>query len=103
MFWRLLALVITASMWTGRRRSSTPTWYGGYITTDSVTDKTPAGDGSVSAASLAVVKDDDEGSGCDECGCEILPVRDGWGSKETPKDLKFSDELSKENVGIWLS
>ncbi|GFO34862.1 hypothetical protein PoB_006136700 [Plakobranchus ocellatus] len=46
------------------------------------------------AASLAVVEDDDEVSGCDDCGCEVLPKLGGRGSEETVKDLKFSEDLS---------
>ncbi|GFO38840.1 hypothetical protein PoB_006534500 [Plakobranchus ocellatus] len=38
-----------------------------FITMDAVGDVKLTGDGSVSAASLAVVRNDDEVSGCDDC------------------------------------
>ncbi|GFO20604.1 hypothetical protein PoB_004710900 [Plakobranchus ocellatus] len=59
-------------------------------------DETRTGDGSVPAASLAVVGDDNEGSSVDDCGCEVLSELDCWGSKETIKDLKFGYELFTE-------
>ncbi|GFN86536.1 hypothetical protein PoB_001304200 [Plakobranchus ocellatus] len=39
-----------------------------YITNDAVSDEIPTDDSPVSAASLSVVKDDDEGSGYNEYG-----------------------------------
>ncbi|GFO27550.1 Zinc finger protein [Plakobranchus ocellatus] len=38
-----------------------------YIKRESTSDETPTGDGSVPAASLAVVQDDHEGSNYDDC------------------------------------
>ncbi|GFO06801.1 hypothetical protein PoB_003330600 [Plakobranchus ocellatus] len=67
-----------------------------YITRDNASDETPTGDGSVPAASLAVVKDDDEGSSCNDCGCEFLSELGSCGRKESVKDLKFGDDLSAE-------
>ncbi|GFN94152.1 hypothetical protein PoB_002065800 [Plakobranchus ocellatus] len=47
-------------------------------------------------ASLAVVDDNDEGSGCHDCGWEVLSELSCWGSKETVKDSKFGTELPAE-------
>ncbi|GFO23927.1 Zinc finger protein [Plakobranchus ocellatus] len=63
-----------------------------YITRDTVNDET--GGGLVSTTNLAVVEDDDEGSSCDDCDCEVLLEIDGWGSKDMVDDLSFGDGLS---------
>ncbi|GFO28930.1 hypothetical protein PoB_005543500 [Plakobranchus ocellatus] len=57
----------------------------------------------VPAARMNAVEDDDKGSGCDDCDCEILPELGGWGSKETVKDLMFDYELSTEQDVNWRS
>ncbi|GFO44666.1 hypothetical protein cantadraft_45249 [Plakobranchus ocellatus] len=67
-----------------------------YIPGDAVIDT--LGNGFVSAASVAVVKDDDEGSSCDDCGCEVLPKFGGWGSKETAKELSMELRLEFEEL-----
>ncbi|GFO12168.1 Zinc finger protein [Plakobranchus ocellatus] len=67
-----------------------------YVTRDTASDETPPGDGCVLAASLAVVEDDDEGSSCNDCGCEVLSELGGCGRKESLKNLKFGDDLSAE-------
>ncbi|GFN85208.1 hypothetical protein PoB_001171400 [Plakobranchus ocellatus] len=67
-----------------------------YISRDTASDETPPGDGCVAAASLAVVGDNDEGSSCNDCGCEVLSELGGCGRKESVKDLKFGDDLSAE-------
>ncbi|GFO25059.1 hypothetical protein PoB_005156400 [Plakobranchus ocellatus] len=69
-----------------------------YITRDAAIDETQTGKVFLSTASLAIVEgDDDMASSCDDCGCEVLPMLGGWGSKETAKDLKFGDMLSAEH------
>ncbi|GFO11329.1 hypothetical protein PoB_003783400 [Plakobranchus ocellatus] len=50
----------------------------------------------VITASMAVSEDDDESSGCDDCGYEVLSVLGNLGNEETERDLKFGDELSTE-------
>ncbi|GFO03950.1 Zinc finger protein [Plakobranchus ocellatus] len=67
-----------------------------YITRDIANDETPTGDGSVPAATLAVVEDGDDSCGYDAFSCEVLPKLGAWGSEETVKDLKFDDELSTD-------
>ncbi|GFN80223.1 hypothetical protein PoB_000672900 [Plakobranchus ocellatus] len=59
-----------------------------YITNDTASNETPTSNSYVPAASLAVVKDGDEDSGHDDCGCEVLPEVGGWGSKETMKEVR---------------
>ncbi|GFO42718.1 Zinc finger protein [Plakobranchus ocellatus] len=63
-----------------------------YIRWDIVNDETH--DGPVSTMSLAVVEDDDEGSSCDGCSCQVLPEIGGWDRKGTADDLRFGEELS---------
>ncbi|GFO02943.1 hypothetical protein PoB_002944800 [Plakobranchus ocellatus] len=58
-----------------------------YISRDIASDEISTVDGSVSVANLAVVEEDDEGGGCDGCGCEVLPKLGGWGSKKTVKEM----------------
>ncbi|GFN88302.1 hypothetical protein PoB_001480800 [Plakobranchus ocellatus] len=51
------------------------------ITKDTASDETPTVNGSVPTASLVIVEEDDEGSGCDDFGCEVLLELSDWGSK----------------------
>ncbi|GFO42201.1 Zinc finger protein [Plakobranchus ocellatus] len=67
-----------------------------YITRNTASTETSPGDGSVPAASLAVVEDDDNGSSCNDCGCIVLSELGGSGRKESVKDLKFGDDFSAE-------
>ncbi|GFN92241.1 hypothetical protein PoB_001874700 [Plakobranchus ocellatus] len=56
------------------------------------------GHGPISAAILAVLWDDVEDMGCDDCDCEVLPQLGDCGSKKALKDPKFGDKLSKEEL-----
>ncbi|GFN92299.1 hypothetical protein PoB_001880500 [Plakobranchus ocellatus] len=47
----------------------------------------------VSAAILTVVEDDDEDSGCDNCGCEVLPELGGWSDQHGEKLLEDRPDL----------
>ncbi|GFN99225.1 hypothetical protein PoB_002573100 [Plakobranchus ocellatus] len=67
-----------------------------YITRDAVSDEALMDEGYVSAVNLAVAEDDDEGSSYDGCGCEALPGFCGWSSKETVKNLKLGDKMSRQ-------
>ncbi|GFO36259.1 Zinc finger protein [Plakobranchus ocellatus] len=67
-----------------------------FILRETANDETPTGDGSVPAASLAVVEADDQGSSYDACSCEVLSQLGCWGSKETVKNLKLGHELTTE-------
>ncbi|GFN82059.1 hypothetical protein PoB_000856500 [Plakobranchus ocellatus] len=54
-----------------------------YVLKEGCCDDAPIFDGLVSAASLAVVEDDEERSSCDNFCCEVLPELTGCGSKKT--------------------